>query len=82
MTAASILLGLVPALLLVAALIAGRYPGERVLDRLRPRRRPRGLRARPVARPLAAGFTRHLNRRRGELLSCSLAGRAPPPASA
>lgn len=76
MTLASILLGLLPALLLAAALIAGRYPGERILSRLRPPRlrRPAGGR-----RPRAASFVRSVSRRRGELLSRALAGRAPPP---
>jgi hypothetical protein len=79
MTAVSILLGLLPLLLLVAALIAGRYPGERLIERMRPPRR------RPVAAeppPLALGFVRLRCRRLGELLSRSLAGRAPPPAPA
>jgi hypothetical protein len=79
MTAVSILLGLLPLLLLVAALIAGRYPGERLLERMRPPRR------RPVAggpRPHAARFVRSRSRRLGELLSRSLAGRAPPPVPA
>ena len=79
MTLASILLGLLPALLLAAVLIAGRYPGERILSRLRPpgSRRPVGGR-----RPHAASFVRSISRRRGELLSRALAGRAPPPRSA
>ena len=76
MTLVSIMLGLLPALLLAAALIAGRYPGERILSRLRPRgyRRPVGGR-----RPGAASFVRSVSRRRGELISRALAGRAPPP---
>jgi hypothetical protein len=78
-TAVSILLGLLPLLLLVAALVAGRYPGEQLIERMRP------LRRRPVAaapRPLAARFVRSRSRRLGELLSRSLAGRAPPRAPA
>jgi hypothetical protein len=78
-TLASILLGLLPALVLAAALIAGRYPGERILSRLRPRghRRPAGGR-----RPCAASFVRSVSRRSGELLSRALAGRPPPPCPA
>ena len=75
MTAISLLLGLLPALLLFAALVVGRYPGERVLARLRLQTRPRAV---TDPRPRAAHFVRAVHRRLGELLSGALAGRAPP----
>jgi hypothetical protein len=71
------LLYLLPALVLVVALLVKRYPGERLLvalaaRRARPRRRARLLPA--VSRielPVPRG---------GRLIAVSLAGRAPPPA--
>lgn len=76
--AAEILLALVPGLLLFAALVLGRYPGERTLVRIatrgrtrRPRRAPRAIAPKPRA-PLVAV-------RAGELLARSLATRPPPP---
>jgi hypothetical protein len=75
--ALEILLALVPALLLFAALVAGRYPGERAIARLaagtratRPRRAPRAI-ATPRRAPRASI-------RPGELLARSLATRPPP----
>jgi hypothetical protein len=64
-----------PALLLAAALFAGRYPGERLIARW--------AHARPRARHAVAGVTAparpslHLLRG-GRLIAVSLAGRAPP----
>jgi hypothetical protein len=75
------LLYLLPALLLLAPLVLGRYPGERLLraavDGLRRRRRPgepHRLRQLASLAPLPRG---------GALLASALAGRAPPrPAAA
>lgn len=72
---ADFLLATLPLLLLVAALTAGRYPGERVIEALGgrlvpPSRRPRpGPRARPPAwlGPRAAGPA-----------PCACGARAPP----
>jgi hypothetical protein len=71
------LLYLLPALVLVVALLIKRYPGERLLvvlagRRARPRRRARLLPAvRRIELPVPHG---------GRLIAVSLAGRAPPPA--
>jgi hypothetical protein len=68
-------LTLLPALLLVAALLAGRYPGEQLIERWRrdrPRIRPAVARVRIPSRP---------SRERpqgGRLIARALAGRAPP----
>lgn len=64
-----------PALLLLAPLLLGRYPGERVLERMSrrgaPRRRRRRVRTgRRPARPQP--------RRRGALMGEHLATRPPP----
>lgn len=64
-----------PALLLAAALFAGRYPGERLIARwarARPRARQAVARVIEPARP-----SLHLLRG-GRLIAVSLAGRAPP----
>ncbi len=69
------ILWLAPALLILAVLSLGRYPGESILARLvrspppRPRRAER--RPPPVER-------RAPSPRGGELISTGLAGRAPP----
>jgi hypothetical protein len=75
--ALEILIALVPALLLFAALVAGRYPGERAIARLaahaqtrRPRRAPRAIA--PARRAPRTAV------RPGELLARSLATRPPP----
>jgi hypothetical protein len=67
------MLFLAPAFVLALALLAGRYPGERLLTRLVPRRRraPRPLAgARPAPAPVPP--------RGGLLLACALAKRGPP----
>jgi hypothetical protein len=69
------LLALMPLIAAFAALLAGHYPGERVIGRMRgrrPRRSPRrlGLGFSSEARGCYHGIC---------LLSCGLAGRAPPP---
>jgi len=66
---------LVPALVLAAALLAGRYPGERLIERwgrARPRVRPTVARVRVPSRP-----SRELPHG-GRLIATALAGRAPP----
>lgn len=69
------LLYLVPALLLLASLLLGRYPGERLrLSLGRPRRLARPARPLPARRP--ASFAPLP--RGGALLGMALAGRAPP----
>jgi hypothetical protein len=67
------MLFLAPAFVLLLPLLAGRYPGERVLEPL----------VRPLRRVVAGA--RHVSRPRerrvprgGLLVGCSLAGRAPP----
>jgi hypothetical protein len=72
----SAVLYLLPALLLLAPLVLGRYPGERllraVIDRPRCRRAP-GKPPRPRHIALLASVPRG-----GALLASALAGRAPP----
>lgn len=65
---------LLPLLLLLVPLLAGRYPGERLLARAMRRRRPRSPRV--VGSPHAPLRTRRPHAI--GLLSCGLAGRAPP----
>ena len=72
----SLLIALLPALLLVGALLQGRYPGERVLERLR--RIAGGRRRGHTAGRLPRGAPRRARRRSGQLLAESLAGRGPP----
>ena len=66
---------LLPTLLLVLALLAGHFPGERLIERWR--------RARPSARQaleavLAPGRRSTQLVRGGRLIAAALAGRAPP----
>lgn len=72
---AAALLALAPALVIVATLLAGRYPGARALAALaaRARRRPA-----PAALPAAPLLGGRIVPRGGLLLAASLAGRAPP----
>jgi hypothetical protein len=73
-----IVLALLPFLLLLASLMAGRYPGERALARMRARLR--GKRRRPRPRPSFPEADSHStwHPRGGALIGSSLAGRAPP----
>jgi hypothetical protein len=71
----SLFIGLLPCVVLLATLFAGRYPGERVLGRMR---RAAGPRPSAIPSPMAVRFLRVLLRRRGELLAGALAGRSPP----
>jgi hypothetical protein len=74
---ADALLCLAPALVLMAALLARRYPGERLLMSLAAERRPRRTRAAASSRRLGVrGFARVP--RGGLLLGCALAVRPPP----
>jgi hypothetical protein len=67
------LLFLAPAFVLLLPLLAGRYPGEGVLEPfVRPLRRAVAVLVR-ISRPRA-----RLVPRGGLLVGCSLAGRAPP----
>ncbi|MBS1846430.1 MAG: YcnI family protein [Actinobacteria bacterium] len=74
----TVLFYLVPALLLLGALLLGRYPGERLRLRLA------GVRARAARLAAAAPLRRNLPFARGRLarggalLGAALAGRAPP----
>ena len=67
-----------PALALVATLLLGRYPGERlifaVVERSRRRRPRRATRSAP-GHPFLASIA---TPRGGDLLARALAGRAPP----
>ena len=69
---------LAPALVLLAPLLLGRYPGEELLERARrpaPGRRPR---------PASTAMPRRCERippRGGRLVSSSIAGRGPPAAA-
>jgi hypothetical protein len=70
------MLYLLPALLLLLVLVAGRYPGERLIRALCARRARRArvrvpAPLRRVELPVPHG---------GRLIAVSLAGRAPPPA--
>lgn len=73
------LLYLAPTLLLAGLLLAGHYPGERLIARLaghrRERRRARGGRPRLHRRPPRKAPCG------GLLIALSLAGRGPPPGS-
>jgi hypothetical protein len=75
----SVLLSLIPVLALVAVLVPGRYPGERVLSRARGTRRPPRRAPSATARPALPPI---LLVRGGVLVASSLAGRAPPAAVA
>jgi hypothetical protein len=68
------LLLLVPAMILAAIVLLGRYPGEELLLRpsCRPRRPRRRLRRQPARRSPARSIGG------GLLIGLSLAGRAPP----
>jgi periplasmic copper chaperone A len=68
---------LLPALALVAALLLGHYPGERLLLAVARRRRPRRAGAAPSSRPRHLFASQRLPRG-GALLGAALAGRAPP----
>jgi hypothetical protein len=65
---------LAPALVLAAALLLGRYPGEATLGRLRAARRRRALGAAPM---VVAAVTSPAGAPRDPLAD-SAAGRAPP----
>jgi hypothetical protein len=67
---------LVPALLIVAPLLAGWYPGEPLLTALR--RTPPARRHASVARPTAWRIAPVRLPRGGGLVGSALAGRAPP----
>ncbi|HEY2716637.1 MAG TPA: YcnI family protein, partial [Solirubrobacterales bacterium] len=73
----SALFYLLPALLLLATLLLGHYPGERLLLAAAARRRPpaRAATHRPSSR---LGSDRRRLPRGGALLGAALAGRAPP----
>jgi hypothetical protein len=67
------LLFLAPAFVLLLPLLAGRYPGERVLAPLLAR-----VRRAVTPAPLVPRRRPRLVPRGGLLVGCSLAGRAPP----
>lgn len=69
------LLYLAPALLIAAALLRGRYPGERTLTAALARSRRR---LRPARRRGRAHSRRTTPPRGGRLVAARLAGRAPP----
>lgn len=76
-TALLILLGSLPALLLFASLIFGRYPGESALERAR------GYLGLPFLKSKSCPLALRLGRTPytvggGTLIATSLAGRAPP----
>jgi hypothetical protein len=77
----TVLFYLLPALLLLAALLLGHYPGERLRMRLA------GVRSRAARLVAAVPSPRHLRFARprlprgGALLGAALAGRAPPATS-
>jgi hypothetical protein len=71
------LLYLAPALLLLTALVFGRYPGERLLlAAAGPGRN--SLRRHRQQTPIRRAFPLTTHPRGGALLGCALAGRAPP----
>jgi hypothetical protein len=71
------LLYLAPAIVLLALLVVGLYPGEGALQRVRERWAPRRGRA-SAARPVAPRRPECLLARGGRLLSTPFAGRPPP----
>ncbi len=80
MTFGALLVTLVPLAVLVALLLAGRYPGERVLRRFRERLRDRWSERLPSA-PALRELVAAVFARGGRLIADSLAGRGPPPAA-
>ena len=73
-----IVLALLPFLLLLAALMAGRYPGELALARIRARLKGKPRRPRPRCSFPDADSHSTWHPRGGALIGSSLAGRAPP----
>ncbi len=74
----SFALAIAPLLILLAALLCGRYPAETVIRRLageRPRWRPEGDHDLPQPH---RGFPPRLMPRGSQLIARALAGRAPP----
>jgi hypothetical protein len=70
-------LSLLPAALLAAFLLAGRYPGEKLIARVAVSRAP-CRRPRRFARLLVPSAPASALVRGGRLIAASLAGRAPP----
>jgi hypothetical protein len=73
-----IVLALLPLLLLLASLVAGRYPGEQTLAQVRAWLQGSPRRARPQRSVAAAASRSGRHPRGGALIGSSLAGRAPP----
>ncbi|MSW50456.1 MAG: hypothetical protein F2817_06155, partial [Actinobacteria bacterium] len=73
----TVVLGLAPALLLIAVLLLGRYPGEATLSRLRRGRRPR-RRALPRTHLGVARRAVAVPPRGGRLIGAGVASRPPP----
>lgn len=76
------LLYLVPLLVLLVPLAAGRFPGERVLLRIGRGRRARCVEPRPVGDARAPRPASRLLPRGGRLIASALAVRPPPAGSA
>jgi hypothetical protein len=76
----SVLFYLLPALLLLGALLLGCYPGERLLLAVARRRPASPIAAAAVPPPRHLLFARSRLPRGGALLGAALAGRAPPSA--
>jgi hypothetical protein len=74
-------LALAPLVVLVSALLAGRYPGERILMRLVARSAPPGPCWTPPSPGTDSSYAAVLPRG-GSLISSSRGGRAPPVAAA
>lgn len=78
MTAIGFLIAIAPLLLLLAALLADRYPGERVIGALRQFIDGAPRRPRAAGPGLSNLFDLRHPVRGGALIGDSLAGRAPP----
>ena len=77
MSALTVLALLAPALLLALPLLAGRYPGEKVIERLRAPRRTHARRRTKQVTPRLSPVARHMPRG-GGLVASHLARRPPP----
>jgi hypothetical protein len=73
-------LTMLPAIALVAIMLARPYAGERALARLRAARARRVRRAGTRSTPVLAWRVQRSLARGGRLIAVALAGRAPPPA--
>jgi hypothetical protein len=75
---AGFMIGLAPLILLVAALLAGRYPGEKTIERCRRAITILFVRTGGRRGPVGSTVLFPASVRGGRLIAQSMAGRAPP----